>query len=172
MGQLIPLVDIFLRLPQILSNANALKALSEFRDHCGQTLLHFVCISDDMHFGHLYARARLLLNAGCDPNAIDENGNTPLHYLTQLEKRVLSDWNNTAHLLLDFGAQLSLKNSDGKTAIDFWVEKHEEHEIPDWCSELPNLKCLCARLIRRNKILYLELPATLIPMIEKHKMFI
>jgi len=182
MHQLIPLVDIFFHLPQTL-NANALKTVSQFRNHCGQTLLHFVCISGDVYFGHLYTKARLLLNAGCDPNATDENGNTPLHYLAQLEKPMLSDWNNTAHLLLDFGAQLNLKNLDGKTAVDFWIQKNVEKKpsdgdedpeiidwkLPDWCSELSTLMSLCARVMHRKRIPYLDLPSTIISMIEKHK---
>jgi len=130
-----------------------LKTLSEFRDHCGQNLLHFACSGDKYQYhGHLYPTIRLLLNAGCDPNAIDISGNAPLHYLAQLEKSMVIDLNNTAHLLLDFGAQLSVKNADGKTAIDFWIEKHGDQEIidwklPDWCSEPPTLECRSASLI-------------------------
>jgi len=83
-------------------------------------------------------------------------------------------------LLLDFGAQLSRRNVDGKTAVDLLIQKNGrknqddddreiiEWKVPDWCSELPTLKCLSARVIRCNKIPHLRLPA-LIPIIEKHK---
>lgn len=32
----------------------------------------------------LYATVRFLLYAGCDPNAIDEGGNAPLHFLNTI----------------------------------------------------------------------------------------
>ncbi len=44
MYQVVDLVMIFFNLPQILKEG-ASKTLSEVRDHCGQTLLHFVCIN-------------------------------------------------------------------------------------------------------------------------------
>jgi len=170
-------------LPQRLLNKGTMEILSKWCDQRGKNLLHKVCIFG-RNSNDLYTIVRVLLNAGCDPNAIDQDGNTPLHHLAQLDERKLKDsMTITARLLLDFGAQLTLKNADGKSAVDLWKQKNgrkrlrnddEEGEIiglklPDWCSELPKLKCLSARTIRRNRIPHLELPATLIPIIEKHK---
>jgi len=68
-----------------------------------------------------FATVRLLLNAGCDPNAIVQIGNEPLRLLAQLERFLYSDLKIISGLMLDFGAQLSRKNADGKTAVTLWI---------------------------------------------------
>jgi len=131
----------------------------------------------------------LLIDAGWDPNdVVDEHGNTPLHLVAKLDvstgRRYSDNLNKTAHLLLDYGAQLSLKNANGETAVDLWIEKNErncnkdadqgiiERKLPDWCTELPKLMSLSARVIRHNRIPYFVLPTSLIAMIEKHEITI
>jgi len=183
--QLVELVEILFRLPPIL-NKSALKILSELCDHSGQNLLHLVFICGSRYYANLYVTIRALLYAGCDPTAVNRKGNSPLHYLVSLElpKRKKDDLSNTARLLLDFGAQRSLKNAKGKTAVELWIQMNGskrirnddgvkeiiDREVPDWCIELPTLTSLSARVIRRHRIPHLTLPATLILMIEKHKM--
>jgi len=109
------------------------------------------------------------------------NGDAPLHFLAKIDERYfLGDLNTIAVLLVDFGAQLSIKNDDGKTVVDMWIRKNEVNrnrnkgiigwKVSNWHTELPTLTCLSARVIRRDRIPHLELPATLIPMIEKHKL--
>jgi len=188
-----PLISIFKlisHLPPRLLNKGTMEILSQWCDQRGKNLLHRACISGETlnynpDFNNLYTTVRVLLNAGCDPNTIDQDGNTPLHYLAQLDElKLKGSMTIAARLLLDFGAQLTLKNADGKTAVDFWIQKNgrkrlqnedgEGDEIIDWklaewCSEIPTLTSLCARVIRHNRIPHLELPATLIPIIEKHK---
>jgi len=176
---LIRFVQILSHMPQRLLNKDAMEALSKVRDQRGRNLLHEAIFESDFD---VYATVRLLLNAGCDPNANDMDGNAPLHYLAQTDKPfVFSDMSMIAVLLLDFGAQLSRKNVDGKTAVDLLILKNERKrnknaeqgmigvKLPNWCTELPRLTCLSARVIRRNRIPYSTLPATLIPMMEKHK---
>jgi len=143
------------------------------RDKHGRNLLHEAI---RVASSNVYAMIRLLLYAGCDPNAKDTNGNTPLHFLVEIDERYLkADLNTIAVLLLDFGAEPSQKNADGKTAIDLLIQKNQRNcqldsaSVPEWCTELPRLTCLSARVIRRNRIPYLKLPSNLIPMIEKHK---
>jgi len=181
----VELAEILLRLPPVL-NKGALKILSELRDHSGQNLLHLVLIGGSSgYYGNPYVTILPLLNAGCGPTAIDVKGNAPLHYLASLRlpNRKIKDLNNTARLLLDFGAQRSLKNADGKTAVELWIQMNGskrihynygneeiiDWKVPDWCNELPTLTSLSARVIRRNRIPHLKLPASLILMIEKHK---
>ncbi len=186
---LIPFAKILSRLKKpILMNKNKdpFEALSRVRYQRGENLLHKAIrglVRGEIGGGNLYAAVRLLLYAGCDPNAIDDDGNAPLHCLAQINVRYwFSYLNIIAELLLDFGAQLSLKNADGKTAVDLMIRKHEiyrnldvgqeiiDWKLPDWCtSELPRLMCLSARVIRRNRIPHLKLPVTLINMIDKHK---
>ncbi len=182
-SSLIPFVRILSHLPQLSLKKYATETLSKVRGQFGQNLLHEafgIAASSD---ANLYATVRLLLYAGCDPNAINRYGNTPLHCLANYNQQYLKNYLNTiAVLLLDFGAQLSRKDANGKTAVDMLIrnnkiglhynmEQEIDWKLPDWCTELPTLKHLSARMIRRNKIPYLKLPATLITMMEKHKIF-
>jgi len=71
-----------------------------------------------------FAIFRLLLQAGSNPNAIDNDGNASLHLLVLLNRK-LDDYTNViARLLLDFGAELSLKNKNGKTVVDLMIQKN------------------------------------------------
>jgi hypothetical protein len=60
--------------------------------------------------------ARVLLEHGADPNWRDERGNTPIHCVIQ--SRILPDPAEFVRVLVEFGADLSLPNSDGRTALD------------------------------------------------------
>jgi len=53
-----------------------------------------------------------LLRAGCDVNAADSNGRTPLMYAARYNRL------STAGLLLIGGANINAKDKDGKTALD------------------------------------------------------
>ena len=185
LNSMIQLVKIVSHLPHRLLDKGTMEKISNLRDQRGRYLLHKLCISGGMIGGNqdynLYGSVRVLLNAGCDPNAIDEDMNAPLHHLAQLDERKLNDsLSITARLLLDFGAELSRKNADGKTAIELWIQHNGrkrqrsdgeliDWKLPDWCSELPTLTSLCARVIRRDRIPHTKLPATVITIIEKHK---
>ena len=169
-------------LPQTLLKIYAIESLCKLREKRGENLLHEAIRGALPRDYNLFVTVRLLLNAGCDPNAIDKDGNAPLHCLVQLDRRCWKDdLNTTALLLLDFGAQLSRKNADGNTPVDLLIRKNETNrnknedqrisgwKLPDWCIEFPTLTCLSARIIRRHGISYVKLPASLIPIIEKHK---
>jgi len=122
-------------------------------DGCGQNLLHYACYCKynfkPVDNRNLYDTLRLLLNAGCDPNATDQNGNAPLRFLAQLDHRRFDDLGIFVHLLLDFGAQLSHKNKVGKSAVDMWILRNGRKrpcgiigcKLPDCCTiELPTLR--------------------------------
>jgi len=169
---LIRFVKILSHLPQLLLEKDTMETLSSVRFQHGRNLLHVVLAYATAPDAELFASVRLLLNAGCDPNAIDDDGNAPLHFCAQIDDRYsFGDLNITAGLMLDFGAQLSLKNADNETAIDWMILKdrrkrcqnHDEEKgtigwiLPNWCTELPTLTSLSARVIRRNRIPYLKL---------------
>jgi ankyrin repeat protein len=61
---------------------------------------------------------RLLLNAGADPNAVQEGGFTALHAAAQNASFEM------VKLLLNNGADTSLMTSTGKSALDFAREKN------------------------------------------------
>lgn len=60
--------------------------------------------------------ARLLLEYGADPNWRDERGNTPIHCV--IRSRIVGDPAQFVEVLVESGADLSLRNLDGRTALD------------------------------------------------------
>jgi ankyrin repeat protein len=63
-----------------------------------------------------------LLNAGCDANAADNKGRTPLMYAVASERL------NVVELLLKRGAGVNAKDHDGLSALD-WAKKSGNEEI-------------------------------------------
>ena len=49
-----------------------------------------------------------LVEAGCDPNCTDDNGDTLLHYAVNLDNKEMENW-----LLNDIGMSKDVKNKEG-----------------------------------------------------------
>ena len=110
---------------------------------------------------------RFLLNLQADPNKTTKTsgGNGALHLVA--DQQVSLEF-TPAHLLFDYGAQPHLKNDEGKTAVDIWVEKNcgvEGIESPKWKNRpywcrntVPKLGCLVAKTIHTNGIPYSRRP--------------
>ena len=60
--------------------------------------------------------ARVLLEHCADPNWRDEEGNTPIHCV--IRSRIVRDPTEFVRVLIAFGADFGLRNSDGQTALD------------------------------------------------------
>jgi ankyrin repeat protein len=60
--------------------------------------------------------ARVLLRHGANPNWHDEEGNTPLHCV--IRSRIVLDPTAFVQVLLDFGADVKLRNQAGRTALE------------------------------------------------------
>jgi ankyrin repeat protein len=66
--------------------------------------------------------AETLVNAGCDINAADNNGRTPLMYAAIFERPTV------VNLLLKRGADFNAKDHDGLNALD-WAKKSGNDDI-------------------------------------------
>lgn len=90
---------------------------------------------------------RLLLQCGTSINALDTLRNTPLHIFaankSSTDKSILK-------LLCDAGAHLDYSNALGQTPFDL-AKTPETKQLLQSRMKL-NLKCLCARLIKKNNI--------------------
>ena len=139
------------------------------RDQFGNTLLHLTEVFGTELFPCL-DEAKLLLNAGFNVNAMNDDGDTPLHKVVKLlplsgEKiQFLTDM---LHILFDGGAHHDFVNNDGKKPID--VAKTDEARMI--LSEKRNLelKCISARVVKKFRIPYLGVvPKTLEKYISMH----
>ena len=128
-----------------------LPRLSRTYDHCF-TLLN---IWDSTNYERLQTIQRLL-QFGADPNAIDENGRNPLHFLAKWTQ--FNDMDESVpffQVLLDAGAHLDVATDDGKTVLCILKENFEGKVHPYFesliNSALP-LSCYCVRVIRRHGV--------------------
>ena len=104
-------------------------------DSCGNTLLHLSVQNDRSNLTFYYPpppfefpcakTIQLLLNVGINVDAINSNGDTPLHiavaFTSSDKSHLLTDM---LKVLLDGGARDDFVNNDGKTAMD--VARTEE----------------------------------------------
>ena len=77
-----------------------------FRDGNGSTVLNWMCFNHDWP-----EAAAALIKRGCDVNAKDNDGFTPLHQAGQFSRREL------ASVLIEHGAK----------QIDQWVKQYKDH---------------------------------------------
>ncbi len=181
---LIFLLGMIFHLPEMENKQNmdllavSLRQLGPFRlGHLLRAFLfkEFKGLSDSESL----ALVRVLLNAGADPNVYvsEDFGNACLHVAATLRDRDLSD--AICQLLVEFGAKPHLVNRAGKTALDIWIDFNESEgnwnekvggrtARPEWWCPLPTLSRLAARVIRNQKIPYVdgEMPTTLHGLIE------
>ena len=143
------------------------------RDYEGNTLLHeFIG-----YYGHsgssqlCTAAVKLLVNAGFNVNAVNNNGDTALHFIAA----TLGPWEDEhiqfiteiLQLLFNGGAHHDFVNNDGKTPMDM-AESDEVRMILSERRKL-ELKCISARAVKKFGIPYLGVvPKTLEKYISMH----
>jgi len=117
------------------------------------------------------AIARLLLDAGANPNATNVEGNSPLHLIGKWIAEEEKD-SPIAHLLLEYGAHIDQINNLNQTPLDVWKmmikKRGKALSPPDWMNSVPRLACLCARVVRHGKAPYDHLPEGLCKFVTMH----
>ncbi|XP_023258424.1 protein fem-1 homolog B [Seriola lalandi dorsalis] len=148
------------------------------RSREGSSLLHLAISSttpvDDFHTNDVCSFpnaqvTKLLLDCGAQVNAIDHEGNTPLHVIVQYN-RPISDF-LTLHAiiinLVEAGAHTDMTNKQKKTPLDKSTTGVSEILLKTQMKM--SLKCLAARAVRQHQITYRnQIPKTLEEFVEFH----
>ena len=112
---------------------------------------------------------KLIMHAGCNVNAINTKGNSPLHLAVTFKpsNEDLQLLRDVLETLFDGGVHEDLVNSEGKTAMDI-AETDEARRILSVKSRL-RLKCIAARAVRKFGLCYVGIvPKTLERFISSH----
>ena len=140
----------------------------------GNTLLHNAVEDHPYYFPYAVhiETVKLLLTAGISVNAVNNDGDTPLHRAVTCT--FLKPSSDEIHLvtkmlevLLDAGAHHDFVNNRGKTAMDM-AKTDEARRILSEKRKL-ELKCISARAVKKFGLPYLEIvPKTLEKYISMH----
>jgi len=112
---------------------------------------------------------KLIMHAGCNVNATNTKGNSPLHLAVTFRPCTenLQLLRDVLEILLDGGIHEDLVNSEGKTAMDI-TRTDEARRILSVKSRL-RLKCIAARAVRKSGLSYVgTVPKTLERFISIH----
>ena len=141
------------------------------RDSFGNTLLHSV-VRYHRRNNSLLDALKLLLNAGFDVNAVNEEGDTPLHLavmptLKARRSKLRPVLTGVMETLFNGGAHHDFVNNDGKTPMDM-AKTDEARMILSERRKL-ELKCISARAVKKFGIPYLGVvPKTLEKYVSMH----
>ena len=112
---------------------------------------------------------KLIMHAGCNVNAINTKGNSPLHLAVTFKpsNEDLQLLRDVLETLFDGGVHEDLVNSESKTAMDI-AETDEARRILSVKRRL-RLKCIAARAVRKFGLCYVGIvPETLERFISSH----
>ena len=136
------------------------------------TLLHAVCKVPQVCQPPVSNMIQLLLKAGACPFATDEDGQSPLYYLSHARY-----FNGTAvRLLLNAGAHLDQLNEKGTTPLEnlkslqlqLARKNLSDPYLDSLCNTFFSLQCLCVQAISQSRIPYQNLPPGLKTFVTKH----
>lgn len=135
----------------------------------GQTLLHQASSPDTTDVGKYpvctfpcKSCINLLIEMGADVNNVDLDGNTPLHIAClRLPENPDIRPNDILLLLLNAGTHLDRVNNEGKTALELISVNAKATTSVIMPLHFISLKCLAAKVVKRNKIRYRDTPKEL-----------
>ena len=147
-----------------------------YRNGC--TLLH-LCVEsstsvDSFHISDIVrfpcaVAAKLLVEAGADVEAMDNERNTPLHRIVTY-RRVVHDFSSLhaiISLLIESGAHVDVVNVDGNTPFECAATTVAEIILKT--QRKLSLKCLAAQSVKKHRLMYQgNVPVQLEKFIELH----
>jgi hypothetical protein len=152
---------------------------SHARVHRSYTILHMACLKQSSKMGRYpvvrfpnLAVIRLLLEVGADPNDVDVDHCTPLHVVAAARPRDLATETRGQILrsLVHAGGHLDQWSKRKRNIFLLLPKDFRLQQFVD-VAAVTSLKCLCARVLRRHGCAYAEpgeLPAELVPFVDKH----
>ncbi|XP_065133398.1 protein fem-1 homolog B [Paramisgurnus dabryanus] len=148
------------------------------RSRDGLSLLHLAASSgtpvDDFHTNDVCSFpnaqvTKLLIDCGAQVNAVDREGNSPLHLIVQYN-RPISDFLTLHSIiisLVEAGAHTDMTNKQKKTPLDKSTTGVSEILLKTQMKM--SLKCLAARAVQQHQILYRDqIPKSLEEFVEYH----
>ena len=155
------------------------------RDEEGNTLLHIAAASRDPVKGHgmwsvptpllgfpCTKTVQLLLDAGFNVNALNNNGDTPLHRAAMFNPYYWFEYHRITKMLevlLLGGAHLDYTNKDGLTAMDKSMNVRAKDFLSYEYNRTLCLKCVSARAVKKYGLPYFgEVPKILEKFISMH----
>ena len=137
---------------------------SNFRDEHGNTLLHLAAKRLRGFIDEKYPQPprfpcaetmQLLLNAGFNVNAVNNDGDTPLHRAVTFTPWTADKFDivtDMLEVLLDGGAHHDFVNNDGKTAMDMAATDDARRILSE--RKTLELKCIAARAVKKFGLPY------------------
>lgn len=155
------------------------------RDEEGNTLLHIAAASRDPVKGHgmwsvptpllgfpCTKTVQLLIDAGFNVNALNNNGDTPLHRAAMFNPYYWFEYHRITKMLevlLLGGAHLDYTNKDGLTAMDKSMNVRAKDFLSYEYNRTLCLKCVSARAVKKYGLPYFgEVPKILEKFISMH----
>ena len=154
-------------------------------DEEGNTLLHIAAASRDPFRGHGWfsvpnpllgfpciKTVQLLLDAGFNVNALNNNGDTPLHRAAMFNPYLWTQYHRITKMLevlLLGGAHLDYTNKDGLTAMDKSTNVRAKSFLSYRYNKTLCLKCVSARAVKKYGLPYFgEVPKSVEKFISMH----
>ncbi|XP_036370568.1 protein fem-1 homolog CG6966-like isoform X1 [Octopus sinensis] len=122
-------------------------SLGELLRHHPRGMNHITLLQLSIRMYRTVSVVEMLLRCGADVNAVDNEGNTAIHYAilypSQHQIEILSS-------LLQYGCHVDIVNNNGYSALEYLQHCRLITSYLKYCT----LQCICARTIREHNVKY------------------